>query len=275
MSKSPRIKILVAHHKPGYIFENDIFLPIQVGKAVSNVDLGIQGDDTEDNISHLNPYYCELTAIYWAWKNLDADYYGLNHYRRYFTDSKPSIFDNKFIYNKLLSSVLKKRKIICRVEEVGMNVKILNEKLNYVSERINSLIQNGIIIISPTRTYLGNMTVESYFSDILGERHIKPLIEIIRLEFPYLMETLSQTLSSNFIYATNIFVMKKALFFEYSNILFKVLDLHIKSENKSFGNLESYDRISGYMGELITNLFIQYCSSKGILHKEEYLMFIK
>ena len=64
---------------------NDVYMPLQVGKALSDVDLGVQGDDEGDNISTKNPNYCELTGLYWAWKNLkDADYIGLAHYRRYF-----------------------------------------------------------------------------------------------------------------------------------------------------------------------------------------------
>ena len=42
-------------------------------------------DNNGDNISAKNSQYCELTAQYWAWKNIDCDYYGFFHYRRYLT----------------------------------------------------------------------------------------------------------------------------------------------------------------------------------------------
>lgn len=79
------VKILVSCHKKCEIPDNDCFFPIHVGKALSEVDLGFQGDDTGDNISERNRKYSELTAVYWAWKNLPpVDYIGLCHYRRYF-----------------------------------------------------------------------------------------------------------------------------------------------------------------------------------------------
>lgn len=86
--KQPRIKILVACHKADpNIRQDDIYMPIQVGKALHpDLDLGFQCDNTGDNISEKNGSYCELTALYWAWKNLkDVDYIGLCHYRRYFS----------------------------------------------------------------------------------------------------------------------------------------------------------------------------------------------
>ena len=49
-------------------------------------ELGYTPDDTGDNISARNGSYCELTALYWAWKNLPADALGLCHYRRYFQE---------------------------------------------------------------------------------------------------------------------------------------------------------------------------------------------
>ena len=76
--------ILVVTHKPDKVYKDDIYTPIQVGKSISKYDLGFIGDNTGDNISEKNPMYCELTAQYWAWKNLYCKYIGLCHYRRYF-----------------------------------------------------------------------------------------------------------------------------------------------------------------------------------------------
>lgn len=78
------VKILVACHKPDVYPTGDLYLPVHVGKALSELDLGIQADNEGINISEKNPYYCEVTAMYWAWKNLKGvDMIGLCHYRRY------------------------------------------------------------------------------------------------------------------------------------------------------------------------------------------------
>lgn len=105
------IKILLAQHKDAKVYNNDVYTPIQVGKSISNIDLGILGDDSGDNISHLNPYFCELTAQYWAWKNIhDVDYIGLCHYRRYFKTE----FTNNNIDELMSGSdiILARRKIL-------------------------------------------------------------------------------------------------------------------------------------------------------------------
>ena len=88
MSKTYRI--IVATHKRFQMPEDkDLYIPIQVGSE-GKEDLGYQPDNQGVHISHLNPYYCELTGLYWAWKNLECDYLGLVHYRRYFTSKRHS-----------------------------------------------------------------------------------------------------------------------------------------------------------------------------------------
>ncbi|MBO5628634.1 MAG: DUF4422 domain-containing protein, partial [Aeriscardovia sp.] len=82
-----KIKILVcAHKKDAYTRNSGIYSAIQVGKDMyPDVDLGYINDNSGENISALNPKYCEWTALYWGWKNLqNIEYVGLCHYRRYF-----------------------------------------------------------------------------------------------------------------------------------------------------------------------------------------------
>lgn len=78
-------KIIVCCHKQDIYASQEPYLPIQVGRVLAHTTLDMVGDDTGDNISSRNGSYCELTGMYWAWKNLkDVDVIGLCHYRRYF-----------------------------------------------------------------------------------------------------------------------------------------------------------------------------------------------
>ena len=78
-------KVIVCCHKQDVMATQEPYMPIHVGKAFSDAKLGIQADNEGENISAKNRNYCELTGMYWAWKNLkNVDVVGLCHYRRYF-----------------------------------------------------------------------------------------------------------------------------------------------------------------------------------------------
>ena len=84
MSEKPlSATIVVATHKKYRMPKDPLYLPVHVGAEGKKdakgrpLDFGYQKDNEGDNISLKNPRYCELTGVYWAWKNLESDYIGL------------------------------------------------------------------------------------------------------------------------------------------------------------------------------------------------------
>ena len=82
------VRIVIAAHKEAKLPEGECYLPVFVGAALHKGEDNLPPycrDDQGENISEKNPLYCELTGLYWAWKNLDCDAIGLAHYRRHFS----------------------------------------------------------------------------------------------------------------------------------------------------------------------------------------------
>ena len=82
--QQPRIFFAVALHEKYALPTDALYTPIQAGAAI-HPPLGLMRDDTGENISAKNGSYCELTVLYWMAHNVDADWYGLCHYRRDFS----------------------------------------------------------------------------------------------------------------------------------------------------------------------------------------------
>lgn len=109
-----KITVIVAVHKKYRMPEEKCYLPLHVGRE-GKADIGFAGDNTGDNISGKNPYYCELTGLYWMWKNMDSDYMGLVHYRRYFAGKQGTGHGDKFdqiLTEREIKSLLAKNDII-------------------------------------------------------------------------------------------------------------------------------------------------------------------
>ena len=83
--KASDIQIAVATHKPYRMPSDPCYLPLHVGAELHPDNcMDMQQDNDGENISAFNASYSELTGLYWLWKNSDARYKGLVHYRRHF-----------------------------------------------------------------------------------------------------------------------------------------------------------------------------------------------
>lgn len=85
------IRLYIAAHKkftiPDDVDLNEgMYIPLHVGRQGKS-PLGFIGDNTGEHISIKNDTYCELTGMYWIWKNISCDIVGLCHYRRYFLNN--------------------------------------------------------------------------------------------------------------------------------------------------------------------------------------------
>ena len=106
------IKIFVITHKPFTPPSDPMYIPLHVGRANSS-DLGFLGDDTGDSISALNPSFCELTGMYWLWKNYHAaDFIGICHYRRYLINEASSVKTSSIFTEPQLEKLLSDYDII-------------------------------------------------------------------------------------------------------------------------------------------------------------------
>lgn len=219
------IKIIVATHKKYQMDKDEIYIPVHVGAKRKEIIENYQRDDEGENISEKNPYFCELTGLYWAWKNLKADYVGLVHYRRYFTVSN-LLLKNE---NQKFDKVLKQKEIDKVLENTDI---VLPKKRKYYIENLYDHYKNTLYIEPLDET-----------KKILEERYPEYIIEFNKLH--------KRTSSHMF----NMFIMKKELLNEYCTWLFDIL-----FELEKRIDISQYDafhaRFFGRVSELLLDVWI-------------------
>lgn len=117
--------IYVITHKPITLPLPPGYQKLYVGAATLSPEekaslKGYVFDDSGTNISEKNSSYCELTGLYWLWKNQPDDVIvGITHYRRFF--GKPG----KYLSMEGASRLLQKADmVVARRQWVEQNVKI-------------------------------------------------------------------------------------------------------------------------------------------------------
>jgi hypothetical protein len=215
------IKVLVAAHKKYRMPDDGMYMPVHVGKACNHSEIGFISDDTGDNISAKNSNYCELTGLYWAWKNLKADYIGLAHYRRHFVSGKGR---DKW-------------------------AAILSEK------KAEEILTKVDIILPRKRKYF----IESVYSHYAHSHKPEPLdiaIAIIKKDFPDYENACDKVMHCTSAHLFNMFIMKRDKLYTYCEWLFAILfELEKQVDISEYSAFEA--RVFGRISELLLDVWLE------------------
>lgn len=202
---------------------DDVYMPLHVGRE-GKAELGYIGDNTGDNISAKNANYCELTGLYWAWKNLKCDYIGLCHYRRYFASK-----------NLHINNLKKKKAVILHRQDY------------------EKLLQEYDVILPVKRNYYIE-TVRSQYEHAHNKRDLDETEKIIAEFYPEYSQAFTKVMGRTRLHILNMFVMKKQLFDEYCSWLFSILFvLEKRIDISSYNQYEA--RVYGFISERLLNVW--------------------
>ncbi|WKF84751.1 DUF4422 domain-containing protein [Lacticaseibacillus pantheris] len=219
------IFIGVAAHKAYQMPEASVYHPIQVGATGKPLLSGYQPDNVGENISILNPNFSELTATYWLWKNCNADYKGLVHYRRYFTMHKPR---SPFHVGKFRDVM--------------------------TTSQWGDLLAEFPVVLPSQRHYY----VETLYSHYQHSHNIEPLDitrGIIQRDFHEYLDSFDEVMQRKSAHMFNMFVMRADYYDDYSSWLFRILfELQNRVDISDYSVQEA--RVFGYISELLLDVWL-------------------
>lgn len=236
----PVVRFFVCHHRPAPYFRNRYFIPIQAGRSVVSTRLDYAvGDDEGENISSQNRYWSELTALYWIWKNVDADWYGLMHYRRMLTFRKNKILNGTF--SKLDENTL---------HYFGWTEKQVNECLESYD-----VMTAPALPVHPPGLSEQVMTVAEYYHRAHHSTDLESIVERVRRDWPDFYLPLIDCLSQTSMVTGNLVVMRHPYFQDYCSFLFGVL--LPESQQRSLEHYTPYQqRVWGFLAERLTQAWL-------------------
>lgn len=239
------IKIFVSHRidKDSELVQNPLFYPVRCG-AVYEIreQVSIPGDDTGENISEKRMTFNELTVQYWAWKNIDADYYGLCHYRRYMLFPKKELREDPYgnvLFDQLNSEAC---------EEGGL--------LDPAAMR-RVIEENDILISVPYDvTYRGFADLYEHYTEVPMQhrRDMETALDAIKELTPEYAVDAENYFNGKLFYPCCLFIMNRTIFNEYSSWLFKILfELEKRIDISDYDEQER--RVFGLLGERLLGVF--------------------
>ena len=211
--------IYIATHKKFNVPNLNGYCALQVG-AEGKEKYGYLRDNIGNHISGKNANYCELTGLYWIWKNTDDSYKGLVHYRRYFGRNNLS--------NKISD--------ICSYEYL-----------------LNCL--KSVDIVLPYVEYFKQNAKEEILLHCCTEEIFDKLRQIIETKYPDYIETYDRYFNENKASLFNMLFCKREIFDAYCEWLFSIL--FVLEKQVDLAKLNTYQqRLYGFLSERLLNVWV-------------------
>lgn len=257
-----QIHIYVVCHKDAFVPKNHYLIPIQVGAANSKTRLsGMEHDDTGENISARNGRYCELTAQYWAWKNVKADYYGFFHYRRYFSFNPETLKEDgwgNIAYPSITPQAVKE---LCLQEDKMADVITKYDVITLRARDINNIPGDG------PKTNFTNYT-EYGTQFFQHEEDLALALRVLREKYPQYGAAAEHYMADSHAYECNMFIMNRAEYDKYCSWLFDILfDVEKQIDFSEYSRQEN--RVMGYLAERLFGIYYTYLKEEGRVRTHE------
>lgn len=270
----PKVKIFVSHRidQNNITFENEIYTPVRCGAVYDeNPNPEILGDNTGINISDKRPFLGEFTVQYWAWKNVEADYYGLCHYRRYlsFADKKyPTDEKNQVIEKKLTEHSFEKYNLT-DIERIEKEVSEYDAVVAEYADISGMYTPKG-----PRPTVYEHFS--AYDNHLVNKDDIDLFLKIVGELYPDMEEYAKNYFGGKNFRGFNCFILKKELFSELCSMEVEILRAMEKTKKIDFtyrSDLQS--RTYGFFTEWIYGLYIYSLEQKKKKIKYKQLVFFE
>lgn len=253
-----KIHIAVACHKKSRLPNNALLVPVQVGAAGAKQRMDMAHDDDGINISEKNSSYCELTAQYWEWKNVEADYYGLCHYRRFLCFKHPEKV-KKNDRDHIVAEVIDDENI----ERFGLNDDAGMRRIIEDSDAIVGEYEQIKRLYTPrgkqTTAYKHWTACDRALIHIAD---LERMLEILTEVNPEIGADTREYLEGTVFTGFNCFILRKDLFDELCSMEFEVLERLEKEVDLSRYSTQC-SRIYGFMGEIISSAYLYHLEKTG------------
>ncbi|MCC4411607.1 DUF4422 domain-containing protein [Limosilactobacillus reuteri] len=226
---------VITHKKFDYVDQLPVgYIPMMVGANVNGVPSGYLADNTMKNISDKNSQYCELTGLYWMWKNSNSNKVGLAHYRRFFYSK--SIGGRFAMYAYLIL----------------MGNKVKPATVNQLDELVESY---DWVVAHPEDEGGKNLWLQ--FNKANHEIDMQHTREVIAERHPDYLKAFDKVMhSSSWMSPYNMFYTKKEKMDQYCEWLFDIL-FEVEKRTEMTGYTDYQKRLYGFLSERLLNVWLE------------------